>query len=109
MNKKDIDKLCTIIVEWEFREGGSSSEAAARANCAARLREEFGITDDHLSVYRALEICRRTDDDSDELFDFVCDMVDDDYQGLLDAIDAAGDFQGVLSLYQAHKASTPKP
>jgi hypothetical protein len=98
MNKKDIDQLCTILVSWEFRQGGSQSEAAALSGCIRELRSTFGITDENLSAYRALEICSHVGDDSDELFDAVCDMIDEDYQGLLDVIDDAKDFHVVKEL-----------
>jgi hypothetical protein len=98
MNKKDIHSLCIILASWEFRQGGSQSEAAALSGCISELRETFDITDEQLSAYRALEICRHVGDDSDELFDAVCDMIDDDYQGLLDAIDDARGFHIVKEL-----------
>lgn len=98
MNKKDVAKLCRLIVDWEFQDGGTSSEAVGRNSCIRQLRDEFNISNDDLSFYRVLQICEKVGDDSDDLFDAVCDLVDDDYEGLLDAIDDAGSFEVVKTL-----------
>jgi hypothetical protein len=71
------------------------------------LRMSFNITEEDLSVYRTIEICKRAGDESDEFFDAVSDIVDDDYKGLLNAIDDANSFQVVRQLVEA-KAAKPK-
>lgn len=108
MNKKDIAALAEMLVRWEFRQGGSSSEAATLTRCIEELREAFHITDEQLSVDRAFMICRLAGDESDEFFDAVCDLVDADYQGLVDKIDEDGGFDVVKTLvYGGREACTP--
>lgn len=58
-----------------------------------------------LSVYRALEICKRVGDDTDASMSF--DMVEEDYRALLDAIDEAKGFH-IIRQFVETKASRPQ-
>jgi hypothetical protein len=105
MNKKEMHALCSLIAEWEFRDGGSSSGAVERSSCIEELRSTLNISDDDLSFYRAWKICEKAGDQSDEFLDLVNDMVDADYRGLLDAIDDAKGFHVVKELVETKVSS----
>lgn len=107
MNKNDMNKLCILVVEWEFG-SGTASEAIGRAACISDLRREFSITAEDLSSYRASEICRKIGEESEEFFDAVCDLVDENFEGLMDAIDDAKSFDVVRAMVEQKSGAAPK-
>lgn len=91
MNKNERNLICILIAEWEFSQDTGVSEAVARARCARALQEAFTITNEELSSYRAIEIGKIVNDDSDEFFDLLCDAIDEDYAAVLDALEDGAD------------------
>ncbi|PZU23947.1 MAG: hypothetical protein DI589_06730 [Shinella sp.] len=89
MNKRERAELINQIAQWEWKQGGSSSEAAAVTDCIASLCQIFELSDDDLLFDRVWEmgraVCLRNGEEmSEEWFDALNDLVDE--YGLKEAI-----------------------
>ena len=58
MRKSEKEKICALIVNWEFS-GSGSSDSAAYGNCAYQLKNDFGITEEDLVVDRAFRLTQK--------------------------------------------------
>lgn len=85
MNKKEKEALCFILARWEFIQGGSASEAAARYSCSYDIREEFYITDEDMAFARMWEIAKSVGDTSEEFTDDLYDAVVENFEAVIDA------------------------
>lgn len=85
-----------MVAGWEWRRGGSASEASARYACAKEVIETLGLSDEDLEFSRAWQIsthARFTDDDA--LFDAFTDMLKvEGYSAVVDLIETKG-FDGL--------------
>ena len=80
MNKRERAELLNQIAQWEWKQGGSSSEAAATNDCIRSLCQIFKLSDEDLLFDRVWEmgkaICERNGEEiSDEWFDALDDLV----------------------------------
>lgn len=102
MKASEKSLLTSLIAEWEWSQDVSGSSARARHDCAHELISTFGLTDDDLSVSRAMQLTKMAgysldtagDDgtsDYDVVCDFFSDYIDDHgYKALCDRIEADG-------------------
>jgi hypothetical protein len=96
MNKKERAELLNQIAQWEWQQGGSSSEAAAVTSCIEALCRIFNITSDDLLFDRTWEmgrtVCLRNGEEmTEEWFDALNDVVDEQgYQQTIDLLEEDG-------------------
>lgn len=96
MNKKERAELLNQIAQWEWKQGGSSSEAAATNDCIRSLRQIFKLSDDDLLFDRVWEmgraICSRNGEEmSEEWFDALDTIVEErGYQRTIDLLEEDG-------------------
>lgn len=96
MNKREKAELISLIAQWEWYQGGSTSEAAAMNNCIAALRSIFNLTDDDLHFERVWEMGKAVSDRnggsmSEEWFDAFFDFVEKHgYQEAIDMLESDG-------------------
>lgn len=87
MNRKEKETLCTLLADWEFISGGSTSEAAARYSCSDDIRKTLGISDEDMAFDRAWKIAGIIGDQSDDFIDLLVDAVLEDYEAVIDAFE----------------------
>lgn len=96
MNKKEKEALLWQIAEWEWQQGGSSSEAAATSDCVSALRNIFSISDEELLPYQLVIlgqlVCERAGaEHSDEWSDTLDDLAEEEgYSAIIDMVDREG-------------------
>lgn len=56
MNRTERHRLCGLLAQWEWIQGGNVSECVARTQCGDAIRDMFNITDAELLFYRSWEI-----------------------------------------------------
>lgn len=96
MNKRERAELVNQIAQWEWQQGGSSSEAAATADCIKNLCRIFNLSDEDLHFDRVWEmgraVCSQNGEEmSEEWFDALDDLVDENgYQEVITLIEEDG-------------------
>jgi len=91
MNKKEKLAVCELLAGWEFTQGGSASEAAARYSCSDDLRRTLEITAEDMAFHRMWEIAKSVGDTSEEFTDLLFDAVEADYEAVIDAFEEGAD------------------
>ena len=114
MKASEKSRLTSLIAEWEWSQDVSGSSARARHDCAQELISTFNLTDDDLSVSRAMQLAKMAGysldagendgtSDYDVVCDFFSDYIDDHgYKALCDLIEA----EGIVELATAALAAT---
>lgn len=98
MNKKERNRLCSLIAEWEWNTLPGSSDSGSVARCGERLQQEFEVTDEELAFYRAWEIRDRLlenggklpddEDEADAWFDVLTAEIEKDLASVVDQIES---------------------
>lgn len=104
LNKKEKNEVCELIANWEWIEGGSSSEASAYARCAEALKNQFRLTNDDsdLSFARAAKIQEivqsiHSDARDEEWLFVLCDMLEENYENTIDLCEQDQKFEALMA------------